>query len=177
MSSVDVMTLSGPLAACAIPAAATVMNCRRVMFIADSLKRMRPVRADTELKLEQQLVRITKALIAAMAILRPNLAELARPVGDENRLLCVRVLRADQPVCPVDSYSAEPAPRELVFGRSVKTESLAQCERLLAMVPDHFGAAKKGAINGAAQWFPANGRIHPVNPADQEIPLCREQQN
>src|SRR2546421_8287207 len=86
ISSVDVTTFSAPFAAratfkAATPAAATVMNCRLVMSTLFPLEGVRPMGADAELKLEQQLVGIAKARIAAVPILRANLAELARPIG------------------------------------------------------------------------------------------------
>src|SRR5882672_9659163 len=112
---------------------------------------MRPVRADTELKLKQQLVGVAQACITPVAVLRANLAELARPVRQDNGLLRVLSLRADQPVRFIDSHPSEPAPSELVFPGSVIAEHLAQTERLLAVVPHQLGTGNEGVIDRPRQ--------------------------
>src|SRR5262249_45718007 len=137
MSSVDVMTLSGPLAARrdgrAAPAAAAWMKFRLLILIVTPLERVRSVGPDAELKLKEKLIGAADALIVTVPVLGPDLAELARPVRDQRRLLVIRRGRPEDAVGAVDADATEPAPGELVFTRSVEPEGLAQTERLLAM--------------------------------------------
>src|SRR5205823_5663115 len=96
---------------------------------------MSPVRPNAELELEKQLIRVAQPGIAAVAVLGANLAEFARPVCQDKRLLFVVRRRAEQPVGLIDANAGEPPPSQLVFSGSVITEHLAQTERLLPVVP------------------------------------------
>src|SRR3954471_3224076 len=110
MSSGEQIILSCPLALrvrVAAPPAARVVNCLLVIFIVFLLKRVGPVRADTELKLEEQLIGVAQTLIVAVAELRTNLAELAGPVGDEKGLLLVVSRRAEEAIGLVDPHPCE----------------------------------------------------------------------
>src|SRR6266704_2181174 len=126
-------------------------------------ERMRPVRSNTILNLEQQLIGRTQALVVSVAELGPNLAEFAGPICQDNRLLPILCAGTEEAIGLIDAHAAEPAPRELVLPRKVVAEGLAQAGRLLAIVPHHFRTGNEGVVNGAAQRLPAERRIRAVN--------------
>src|SRR5436853_6962051 len=96
-SSVVAMTFSLPCAnAGALDPTATAANIRNAFFIKPlrgpttlgpytRSKRVSAMRADRELKLEQKLVRVLPDRIVGPAVLRTDLAELARPVREHER--------------------------------------------------------------------------------------------
>src|SRR5712691_3897479 len=136
---------------------------------------MSAMRTDAELELEQQLIGVAQARIAAVAILRANLAEFAGPISQDSRLLRVIRRRTEQPVGLVDAYAGEPAPGQLVFPGNIIAEHLAQTERLLPMVPNQLCPAHERVVDRAPQRLPAYRRIHSVDAANQEITLGRQQ--
>src|SRR5258708_32482386 len=100
---------------------------------------MSPMRPDTELELEQQLIGVAQARITAVTILCANLAEFARPRSQDSRLLRVIRRLTEQTVRLIVSDDREPPPGQLVFPGNVIAEHLAQTKLLLPMVPDQLG--------------------------------------
>src|SRR5204863_6310718 len=104
---------------------ATAANIRNAFFIKPlrgpstlgrytRSKRVSAMRADRELKLEQQLVRVLPDRIVGPAVLRADLAELARPVRDHERSAGVDERRVVGVTASVEARTREPAARELI---------------------------------------------------------------
>src|SRR5260370_38619280 len=100
---------------------------------------MSAMRTDAELELEEQLIGVAQARITAVTILWANLAEFARPISQDSRLLRVIRRRTEQTVRLIDPDAREPRPGHLVFPGNVIAEHLPQTKRLLPQVPDQLG--------------------------------------
>src|SRR2546423_13362122 len=102
---------------------------------------MRSVRADRELELKQQLVGAVDERVIRAPVLRTHLAELARPVGDDERRAGVGergVRRATGTIVP---DAAEPAAAELIIARGVHPRGALQRVELIVPAPDPFPSA------------------------------------
>ena len=83
---------------------------------------MRPVGADGELHLEEELVRGDVLGIARAAVLPAKLAELARPERQEKRSAFVGERRIERALRIIEPGASEPAAGELVFPADVPSE-------------------------------------------------------
>src|SRR2546423_1712718 len=89
-----------------------------------SLKRMRAVRADGELQLEEDLVDGAQISVLRVPQLSANLAELRRPEGERrgDAFVAARVVE----VGAIEPHAGEPALAELIVERCVETFSIAR---------------------------------------------------
>src|SRR6187455_2635544 len=123
---------------------------------------MRPVGTDGILELEEKLVRWIPGGVLRPPVLAAHLAELARPVRQNERSprvvkrLIVRVSR------PVVAGTGVPAARELVVTGHEIAERILLCAGLLATAPDQLRAADEGLIDGSLQWPPPHGGVQAV---------------
>src|SRR5947209_19922952 len=97
---------------------------------------MRPVRTDGKLELEQQLVRRRSERIVGASELRANLAELARPVGDDERSAGVRQRCVVGAVAAVVARAGEPSPPDLIVAGYIEARAALQSDRHIAPAPD-----------------------------------------
>src|SRR5713226_7582244 len=127
-----------------------------------SLKRVRAVRPDGKLELEQQLVRRGPDRIFRPAVLPAYLAELARPVGQEQRLPGIEQRSIVGAIRAVVAGTRKPAPSELIVAGHVVAHRLLQAIELVAAAPDPLGPADERMINGPLQRLPPQRRVNPV---------------
>src|SRR5438093_12397771 len=99
---------------------------------------MRAVRPDGELELEQELVRRGPDRIFRPAVLPAYLAELARPVGHEQRLPGIEQRCVVGTIGAVVAGTRKPAPSELIVAGHVVAHRLLQAVELVAAAPDHL---------------------------------------
>src|SRR5205809_6725136 len=83
---------------------------------------MGAVGADRELELEEELIGGDVLAVARVAVLAPDLAELARPVGEEQGSALVHERGIVRALRTVESDAREPALRELVLPGDVRAE-------------------------------------------------------
>src|SRR5215216_2117207 len=116
------------------------------------------MRANGEQELEQQFIGIFTFRVVDAPVLSPDLAELARPVGQQQRASLVLQSRVGGAFRSVVTRSSEPAALELEIARQVVAESVLQAGELVAPAPDQFGSADKRAVNRPLQRTPAHRR-------------------
>src|SRR5205809_1444356 len=109
---------------------------------------MRAVRPDGELELEQELVRRGPDRIFRPAVLPAYLAELARPVGQHERLPGIEQRCILGTIGAVVAGTRKPAPSELIVARHVVAHRLLETVELIAATPDHLGATDERMVNG-----------------------------
>src|SRR3954471_9461902 len=101
---------------------------------------MRPVRTDRKLKLKQQLVRRRRnrrcGLVSGAAVLRPDLAELARPIGDGEGPARIGEGRVGRVCRAFETEAGEPPSAHLIVAGDVEPRSTLQPVRLVATAPD-----------------------------------------
>src|SRR5437763_16651494 len=120
-SSVVEITLSLACACARIGASSTTkamkpnMNLRMMI----PLERVRAVRADGKLELEQQLVGDRPFRVVRAAVLSADLAEFAGPVRQDSRPAPVEGRGRVSPIRPIVTAADEPAPRKLIVARRV----------------------------------------------------------
>ena len=105
---------------------------------------MRAVRSQREQELEQELVRGVSLGVLGAAELPSNLAELARPVGQDHRGGVVMRIGIARPLRPIKARSPKPAARELIFSRSEEPEGTLGIRHFFPPTPDKLGARRKG---------------------------------
>src|SRR5262249_7495521 len=127
----------------------------------NSLERMRAVRSDGELELKQQLVRGRSFRVLCAAQLAANLAELARPVGQHQRLAGIMLAGGAGTLGPVKTRAGVPAACKLIVRREVVAEGALRLINLLPPAPDPFRAPDERVINRAAQRLPAHRGVKP----------------
>src|SRR4029077_459554 len=181
-SVVAVMTLSLP-AACdgggrretpsaTIASKAKTRSCSFIAVIKCSpkfLEWMGAMRTHHEEKLKQKFVGVVVTRgrgvqQMAIAILSTDLAELARPVGQDTRKTSVGETRAVGVAAAIKASADSPAAIETVFGVSVHAESVLRLENvggreLVACAPEEFGAEEERVVDGAAERLPAQRGI------------------
>jgi hypothetical protein len=87
------------------------------------------VGADREQELDEDLVGANAFGVVEAAELRPHLAELAGPEGQQQRAGAIARGRLVRALGAVVAGASEPAPRELVFHRGVEAEGPRRCSR------------------------------------------------
>src|SRR5947207_7552509 len=112
-----------------------------------TLERMRPVRADRELELEQQFVCRWSIAVRRPPILAAHLAELARPVGQQDRLSGIEDRRVLGPVRAIEADPGEPPASELVITGDVEAAGRLPATGLIAPAPDDLAAADERPVN------------------------------
>src|SRR5687767_6262421 len=117
---------------------------------------MRAVRAYRELELKQELVGRQRLRISDTTILPPDLAEFARPVGQRQCLPDVAQARVVAAIGPVETDACKPAAPKLIVAGRVVPDAPLRTAKLVAAAPDHLGAAKERAVDGALQRAPAH---------------------
>src|SRR5919204_4250902 len=110
---------------------------------------MRAMRADGELELEQEFVRSRPQRVVGAPVLPADLAELARPVCEEQRAAPIEQRRVGRAVAAVVPRAHEPAPRELIVGRGVRARAALQAVLLIAAAPYPFGPADERVVDRA----------------------------
>src|SRR5262249_4694661 len=136
-SSVVVTTRNGAAAAGRAPiatanavASASWMSVRKVnrfMIVCPwSLESVsedvRAVRANSEVELEQELVRADAFRVVGQPVLAANLTEFARPERDEERSAVVDQRCVERTARAIVATAKIPAARELIFGKAVPPE-------------------------------------------------------
>src|SRR5205823_9101216 len=91
-----------------------------------------------------------------VAVLSPNLAKLARPIGKNSGKAGVRQIGLRGSPAAVEASAHGPAAVEPVFRRRIHSKSVLRLERekrgkLVPRAPKHFRAEQKILVNGAAQ--------------------------
>src|SRR5262245_15042213 len=155
-SSVDAMMFSFPCARAGVEPITAMIATRmgisvfRFMFfffflilnsqflITGLLERMRAMRTDVELHLEQELVGDRSFGVVGVTVLTANLAELARPVRQRERLAEVMLRRIVGTFRPIEPDAGEPAPAQLIVARHVEPGSILPPVGLLTLTPDDF---------------------------------------
>src|SRR5437879_12788626 len=82
---------------------------------------MRAMRPHRKLELEQKLVRGQAVSITGTPELSANLAELARPVGQNQRSAGVDQLGVVEAAGTIEAAAQEPSPRELVIRGNIES--------------------------------------------------------
>src|SRR4051794_14259936 len=103
---------------------------------------MGSVSSDREQELEQHLVRRDPFGVLRVAVLTTDLAELARPVGQDERASLVDQARVVCPIGVVVTDAREPSLSELVFAARIHAEGGYVAGRFAAAAPDQLGAAE-----------------------------------
>ena len=114
-----------------------------------------------KMKLEEQLVGRAPVLEPRVPILGPDLAELARPVGEDERASLVGDSRFVGVVGVVESSAGEPAARELILEVAVGAESIHRGPETLAAAPHELGPPEEMGVDGAPQGPVAERRVGP----------------
>src|SRR5260221_5356441 len=113
-----------------------------------SLESVGAVRADGEEELEQELVGGAPFPETGVAVLGADLAELARPIGEDEGAALVGeggVLRA---VREVVARAREPPPPELVFEIAIAAEGIGGLHEVLPPAPGELGAREEMRVDG-----------------------------
>src|SRR5260370_29775720 len=131
------------------------------------LERMGAVRPEYKHELEAQLVGVSSLGVTRKAVLPTDLAEFARPVGEQRREAGVGQIGLLGAPGAVKPPAHGPAAREAVLSGGKETKCalrLKQAERreLIALAPDQFAARQEGMGDGAAQRLPAKSCVHAV---------------
>src|ERR1051326_3299955 len=149
-----------------------------------SSKRMRSVSAHRKLELDEQFVGGETVAVAGTAELSADLAELARPVGEQKRAPSILDERGKRPVAgghsvrdrgltgaalgAVETAAEEPAACELIIGGGIVAEGAdlsdgsRRCEGREGdgrARPDELGAGGEGVVDGAAERLPAQRSV------------------
>src|SRR5215216_5417508 len=120
---------------------------------------MRAMRANRELELKQELVRQILGRVLRSSILTPDLAELARAVGEKQRLAGVTERCLVGTLRPVVACARKPATGELIVAGEVIAKRVLDRKRLLAAAPYELGPTQERAVDGAAKRFPSHRAV------------------
>src|SRR5947209_14934089 len=123
---------------------------------------MRAVRPDGKQELEQELVGREPGGIFRPAVLPPYLAELARPVGQKQRLPGIEQRCIVGTIGAVIAGTCKPAPSELIIAGHVIAHRLLQAVELITAAPDQLGPTDERVVNGPPQRLPPQSRVHSV---------------
>src|SRR5438034_952982 len=145
----------------AFRAATTEPPAARVETI--HLENVRAVRADREQELEQHLVRRVPFRVGGAAVLRANLAELARPVREQERSGLVLERGVGRALRRVVAHAGEPTLRELILAAGIHAERVAVASLLPAAAPHQLGAPDETAVDRAPQRPIPERRIDAVD--------------
>src|SRR5262249_30057758 len=125
---------------------------------------MRAVRAHYEQELEEQFIRIAALAVTAEAVLGANLAELARPVGQDSRKAGIGQPRISGVATAVKAATHSPAAVQTIVDGGIQAEG-ALCLKiigggeLIRRAPDQLVPEENGVVDGAAQGFPAERSV------------------
>src|SRR5215475_2901119 len=131
------------------------------------LERMRAVRAHHEQELEEQFIRIAALAVTAEAVLGANLAELARPVGQDSRKAGIGQPRISGVATSVKAATHSPATVQTIVDGGIQAEG-ALCLKiigggeLITRAPDQLASEENGVVDGAAQGFPAERGVRAI---------------
>src|SRR5215510_3762958 len=126
---------------------------------------MRAVRAHYEQELEEQFIRIAALAVTAEAVLGANLAELARPVGQDSRKAGIGQPRISGAATAVKASAHGPTAVHTIVDGGIQAEG-ALCLKtidggeLITRAPDQLVSEENGVVDGAAQGFPAGRPRH-----------------
>src|SRR5262249_13411686 len=126
------------------------------------------VRAHYEQELEEKFIRITTALaVTAEAVLGANLAELARPVGQDSRKAGIGQPRISGVATAVKAAAHSPAPVHTIVDGGIQAEGVLCLKiigggELIARAPDKLAPEENGVVDGAAQGFPAERGVRAI---------------
>src|SRR5262245_53028279 len=116
---------------------------------------MRAVRPHYEQELEEQFIRIAALAVAAEAVLRANLAELARPVGQESRKAGIGQPRVSGVATAVKAATHCPTAVQTIVDGGIQAEG-ALCLKtidgaeLITRAPDQLAPEENGVEIGRA---------------------------
>src|SRR5262245_7244415 len=166
-SSVEATTLTvaaaGLAAAQRSSARAAVAN-NGVVLMRTSSEGMGAVGADGKEELEEQIVGVVALAEARVPVLGADLAELARPEGQDEGCALVDEERVRRALGVIVAEPAEPASRELVLAEGVHAEGVETADLLLALAPDELAAREEPAVDGAPQRPVAEGGVDTEEP-------------
>src|SRR5437660_94681 len=123
---------------------------------------MGAVRPDGKLELEQELVRVDALRVVGAPVLPANLAELARPVREDQRPARIEQRRVGGAVAAVVPGTHEPAPPELIIAGDVHAGAALQAVLLIAAAPYPLRPADEGVVDRSLQRPPAERRVDAV---------------
>src|SRR5262245_39586200 len=166
-SSVAVMMFSLSCARAGTARASASATARMEMTFISPLERVRPVRTDGKLELEQEFVGCRSERVVGAPVLPAHLAELARPERQEQRAAGVEQRRVVGVVGAIVAGAGQPPPGELVVAGDVHAGTALESVRLIAAAPDPFGAADKRAIDRALQRTPPHRGVDAIEVGDE----------
>src|SRR5919201_2978751 len=134
---------------------------------------MRAVRADGKLELEQEFVCRWRERVARAPVLAAHLAELARPVRENQRAAGIEQRCVGRSIATIVARADEPAPRELVVAGYVHAGAALQAIVLIAAAPHPFGPPDERVIDRSLQRTPAERRVDAVEPGDARPEIRR----
>src|SRR5688572_10261864 len=120
--------------------------------------------SDREQELEQHFVRGDPLGEVDATVLTAQLAELARPVGQEKRRPPVLERRIERAFRPVVACACEPPACELVVAARIHAEGRRGALLLLTPAPYELRATHEPPVNRAAQRAVAERRVHGKEP-------------
>src|SRR5438105_2072894 len=125
-----------------------------------SLERMRAVRAHYEQELEEQFIRIPALAVVAEAVLAANLAELARPVGQDSRKAGISQPCISGAAAAVKAATHGPTAVHTIVDGGIQAEGVLCLKaigggELIARAPDQLVPEENRVVDGAVQGFPA----------------------
>src|SRR5205823_1398187 len=145
--------------------------------------RLRPVRAHHEYKLEKELIGIGVASIGSVpqmsvAILATDLAELARPVGQDTGKTTIRQARVRGAAAAIEASADRPAAVRAVLRRRVHAESVLRLEnvhrgKLVPGAPEKFGTEQERMIDSAAKRLPAKRCVRAIEIGNEVVRIER----
>src|SRR5262249_18369953 len=134
---------------------------------------MSSVCAHHEKELKEYFVRVSELPLPvvpkmSVTILRTDLAELTRPIGENTGKTGVRQIGVSGVAGAVEAAAERPAAIHAVLGGGIQPERMLglkdiQRRKLVAIAPEQFCAEKEGVVNRAAERLPAKCCVSAVN--------------
>src|SRR3977135_2616089 len=109
-----------------------------------------------------------KISVASKLILSADLAELARPVGQDRGKTFVNQIRVLSFTRAIVAAANEPPPGQLIVTRSIEAKSALFRWKLLSLTPDPLSSSHKGVVDRASQGLPAQGGVNAIK-VSQEV--------
>jgi hypothetical protein len=125
------------------------------------------MRTQYEQELEEQFIRIAALAVTAEAILAANLAELARPVGQDRRKAVIGQPCISGVITAVKAATHGPTAVYTIINGGIQTKSVLCLKaiaggELIAHAPNQLIPEENGIVDGAAQGFPAERGVRTV---------------
>src|SRR5260370_1025452 len=116
----------------------------------------------------------------AITILATDLAELARPVGQDTGKTGVRQAGIGGAAAAIEAAANGPAAIEAVFGIGIEAESMLGLEentggngKLVAGAPEKLGGGKEGMVDGGPEGLPGEGGMGGIEVGEKILGIKR----